>query len=253
MASDETMTAVPDFVNDDDDGFGDTRVHFMPDGDGNDDDSVYDHIVYRRMPRLSIETSDGDDADSELSGDEEEEERKKSMLASLVEEVNFGKDSASTAWTPHRRMPYRAAAKEYARETEVRGRRGSGGGGRERWLQRAWEMKKRAAATEGLDGSAGAGGVCRVLVRPRGGVGTMCMDMEEVKACRDLGLELPCDWTVEIPCGHFGSTVDTTSGGNSPVASWTISSAGNDPEDVKAMLKVWAQVVAFASASRLSG
>ncbi|EHA8586373.1 hypothetical protein COCNU_scaffold000258G000010 [Cocos nucifera] len=249
MACDETMTAVHDLVDDDDDGFVDTTIHFVPDGDGDDDD---DDIVHRRMSRLSIETSDGDDADSELSG-EEEEERKKSMLASLMEEVNFGKDSASTAWTPLRRIPYRAASKEHASETEVRGWGGSGGGGRERWLLRAWEMKKRAAVTEGLDG--GAGGVCRVLVRPRAGVGPMCMDMEEVKACRDLGLELPCDWTVEIPCGHSGSTVDTTSRGNSPVASWRISSAGkgDDPADVKAMLKVWAQVVAFQSASRLSG
>ncbi|XP_008789993.1 uncharacterized protein LOC103707332 isoform X2 [Phoenix dactylifera] len=237
MASDETMTAVHEFVDDDDD-------DFMPDGDGDDD--VDDDIVYRRMSRLSIEISDGDDADAELSS--EKEESRKSLLASLMEEDNFEKDSASTVWTPLRGQPCRAAAKEYASEVEARERRGRGDGGRERWLKRAWEMKKRAAAMEGLDGGAGGGGVCRVLVRPRGGVGAMCMDMEEVKACRDLGLELPCDWTVEISCGHSGSTVDTSSGDNSPVASWRISSAGDDPENVKARLKVWAQAVALASA-----
>lgn len=69
------------------------------------------------------------------------------------------------------------------------------------------------------------------------------------RACKDLGFDLPCDWTVEIPCGY----VDTaSSGANSPASgSWRISSPGDDPKDVKARLKVWAQAVALTSASRL--
>nr|XP_010909489.1 uncharacterized protein LOC105035584 isoform X2 [Elaeis guineensis] len=253
MASDVTMMAAPDFVKDDDDDYGGV-LRFMPDG-GDDDD-----IGYRRISRLSIESSDGNDADAEVSEDEKVVMRT-SMLASLMEEEgeDSDKDWASLPGTPRRGRPGRAE-KEYASETEARGRRGGCGGGgrrrrraRERWLDRSWEMKKRmagegaAAEAEGMEV-----GECRVWVRPRGGVGTLCMDMEEVKACRDLGLELPSDWTVEIPCALSGSALDTSSGGNSPIANWRISSPGDDPRDVKARLKVWAQAVALASASRLS-
>jgi hypothetical protein len=59
---------------------------------------------------------------------------------------------------------------------------------------------------------------------------------------------------VEIPC-HALSGVDTaSSGGNSPASgSWRISSPGDDPKDVKARLKVWAQAVALASAASRLG
>ncbi|XP_008800306.1 uncharacterized protein LOC103714714 isoform X2 [Phoenix dactylifera] len=261
MALDETMAAAHDFVKDDDDDDDDDyggAVRFMPDGGGGD-------IGYRRISRLSIESSDGNDADAEVS-EEEKVVVRKSILASLMEGEgeDSGNDWASTGTASLPGTPLRGtpgpAAKEYASETEARGLRVGGGGrrrrrARERWLERSWEKKKRmaeegpaAAATEGMVDV----GECRVLVRPRGGMGTLCMDMEEVKACRDLGLELPRDWTVEIPCALSGSTVDTSSGGNSPIANWRISSPGDDPKDVKARLKVWAQAVALASASRLS-
>ncbi|KAJ0978718.1 hypothetical protein J5N97_014260 [Dioscorea zingiberensis] len=76
------------------------------------------------------------------------------------------------------------------------------------------------------------------------------MDIDEVKACRELGIELqPCDWTV----GFSGSAVETSSGGNSPIANWRISSPGDDPKDVKARLKMWAHAVALASSTSFSG
>ncbi|KAF8661876.1 hypothetical protein HU200_056836 [Digitaria exilis] len=163
-----------------------------------------------------------------------------------------------------------SGGKEYASETEARWPPEGGRGGRRRshhhhhrrermmrevWLERAWRMRKQrrqmqeAAVPLVILGGGGGGGGSESPVGSRGGV---AMDMEEVRACRDLGLDLPCDWTVEIPC-HALSGVDTaSSGGNSPASgSWRISSPGDDPKDVKARLKVWAQAVALASASRL--
>ncbi|CAA6653830.1 unnamed protein product [Spirodela intermedia] len=138
--------------------------------------------------------------------------------------------------------------KEYASDPEIGSRDevsssssrrhhhdGSCGGTRERRLDRAWEMKR---CNDGHRGGGGGGSACVVIRQSGPGAGSIYMDMEEVKACRDLGLELPCDWTVEIPSGAF-----------SPVSPVSISSPSSDAEDVKASLRVWAQAVALASAS----
>ncbi|KAI4301610.1 hypothetical protein L6164_034871 [Bauhinia variegata] len=103
----------------------------------------------------------------------------------------------------------------------------------------------------GCGGGCGGSGVM-LLTRPKGGGRSLCMDLEEVKACRDLGFELEHERMLEMP-SHLSlsnSTLDTSSGGNSPIANWRISSPGDDPRDVKARLKVWAQAVALASASK---
>ncbi|XP_041022097.1 uncharacterized protein LOC121263330 [Juglans microcarpa x Juglans regia] len=104
----------------------------------------------------------------------------------------------------------------------------------------------------GGDGGSGIGTGLMVITRPKGGRRSLCMDLEEVKACRDLGFELEHERMLEMP-SHLsvsGSTLDTSSGGNSPIGNWRISSPGDDPRDVKARLKVWAQAVALASTSR---
>ncbi|MED6152196.1 hypothetical protein PIB30_089543 [Stylosanthes scabra] len=84
-----------------------------------------------------------------------------------------------------------------------------------------------------------------VMSRPKGGSRSLWMDMEEVKACRDLGFEF------EIPThvSAYNSTIDeTSSGGNSSISNWRISRPGDDPREVKARLKMWAHAVAaFAS------
>ncbi|KAK1271285.1 hypothetical protein QJS04_geneDACA022797 [Acorus gramineus] len=107
--------------------------------------------------------------------------------------------------------------------------------------RRAWE----AAESSSSD--------CRVVARPRlrkccgGGDegGRLCMNIEEVKACRDLGFEIPFDWTVEIAGSPVA--IETSSGGeSSPISNWRISSPGDYPREVKARLKVWAQAVALA-------
>ncbi|KAJ4825579.1 hypothetical protein Tsubulata_006516 [Turnera subulata] len=105
-----------------------------------------------------------------------------------------------------------------------------------------------------FSGESENGGVM-VITRPKGGRRSLCMDLDEVKACRDLGFELEHERMLEMPgrVSLSGSTLDTSSGGNSPIANWRISSPGDDPRDVKARLKVWAQAVAIASASRHGG
>jgi hypothetical protein len=76
-----------------------------------------------------------------------------------------------------------------------------------------------------------------VITRPKGGNRNLCMDMEEVKACRDLGFELEHHRMLQqqqemVPSrlSVSASTLDTnyttSSGGNSPIANWRISSPG---------------------------
>uniref|UniRef100_A0A2P2N5V2 Uncharacterized protein LOC105126193 n=1 Tax=Rhizophora mucronata TaxID=61149 RepID=A0A2P2N5V2_RHIMU len=93
-----------------------------------------------------------------------------------------------------------------------------------------------------------------VITRPKGGRRPLCMDLGEVKACKDLGFELEHELMLPAQLSLSGSTHDTTSsGGDSPIANWRISSPGDDPRDVKARLKLWAQAVALVSTSRHSG
>jgi hypothetical protein len=58
---------------------------------------------------------------------------------------------------------------------------------REVWLERAWRMRKQRRQMQGQAGDV------PVVVLGGGGV---AMGMEEVRACRDLGLDLPGDRTV---------------------------------------------------------
>uniref|UniRef100_A0A0D9UZT8 Uncharacterized protein n=1 Tax=Leersia perrieri TaxID=77586 RepID=A0A0D9UZT8_9ORYZ len=244
----------------------------------------------KRMSRLSVEGSDGGDADDEddgflrADGEEEEEEDGDEVRSDFNDDGEFaaGKgsqwhpSSASLPGTPDRGARPSTSpwlySKEYASETEAArgGVIGGGGGGgeknrrrmrhrrermmREVWLDRAWQMRKqRRQMLTAADAAAvtvvfGAGGESPA----RGG--GVAMDMEEMRACRDLGLDLPCDWTVEIPCYAISGVDTASSGGNSPASgSWRISSPGDDPKDVKARLKVWAQAVALASAASRLG
>ena len=145
---------------------------------------------------------------------------------------------------------------------------------REAWLDRAWEMKKSWHERNGGAPDADTP-VVVVVGKQAGGSSSPCasssphhhhssasvaMDMEEVRACRDLGLELPSDGTVEIQCyglsaGSSPTHSHASSGAESPSTAGSCSisspSAGENPVDVKARLKVWAQAVALASTTRL--
>ncbi|KAK3137545.1 hypothetical protein QOZ80_5BG0453750 [Eleusine coracana subsp. coracana] len=158
---------------------------------------------------------------------------------------------------------------------------------REAWLDRAWEMKRswhqRNGGAPDADtpvvvvvgggnhhhhhssnnkeqqpSSPTAAAAMAASEMMMGGGGGVAMDVEEVRACRDLGLELPSDCTVEIQCyGLSGDSSPTHtngsgSGADSPCAGGVSSPAGGaDPMDVKARLKAWAQAVALTSTTQL--
>ncbi|CAM8927449.1 unnamed protein product [Rhodiola kirilowii] len=104
----------------------------------------------------------------------------------------------------------------------------------------------------GLSGGESEGSGLMVITKPKGGTRSICMDIDEVKACRELGFELEHERMLEMPSriSVSVSNLDTTSGGNSPISSsWRISSPGDNPKEVKARLKVWAQAVAIVSST----
>ncbi|XP_031114965.1 uncharacterized protein LOC116019036 [Ipomoea triloba] len=92
-------------------------------------------------------------------------------------------------------------------------------------------------------------------------------DLEELKGCLDLGFgfnyeEIPelCNTLPALELCYSMSqkyllddqhktppdssvSADSPSSASSPIANWKISSPGDDPEDVKARLKYWAQAV----------
>ncbi|GMI98940.1 hypothetical protein like AT2G46940 [Hibiscus trionum] len=271
MASDESMTVVSSMQDDE---YDDLDVGFHPhnvsrlsmctssvytnDGDDLDDDHM-------GMSRLSIESFDADvDEEIEFSG--------KKFLELSSDSDQEPSCNSLPATPPRRRSRTRMlmAVKDYASENEAQ--KGSSGRGkgrssrsrssrkrrviRERWAAEVSGGKKKdREVSAGYSGESegGAGGGVMVITRPKGGNRSLCMDLGEVKACRDLGFELEHERMFEMPGRVLlsGSTLDnTSSGGNSPIANWRISSPGDDPRDVKARLKVWAQAVALASTSR---
>ncbi|KAF9621780.1 hypothetical protein IFM89_028218 [Coptis chinensis] len=205
------------------------------------------------MSGLSIESSYGEgEADEEFSDDHSKGENVSGASSDSDKDIG---SSLSLPGTPRTLQKHGDAHKEYyCSETEAGGkgfiknkakRNSRTRVAREKWLESEWEKKQHKAKS--MDGESEG----LVLTKPNGGRKSMCMDLGEVKACRDLGFELEHPRMLEIPTQHSFSTMDTaSSGGNSPISNWRISSPGDDPKDVKARLKVWAQVVA-ASASRL--
>lgn len=80
--------------------------------------------------------------------------------------------------------------------------------------------------SEGDGSRNGRGGELTVLTKVKGGKKSMKMGFEEVKACRDLGFDLEIPGRISVSAGSNRET-QTSSGGNSPIASWRISSPGN--------------------------
>ncbi|MQM01613.1 hypothetical protein Taro_034370 [Colocasia esculenta] len=244
-----------------------------------------DHMDIIQMSRLSLESTwegDGDgDADNNTHLSDHADD---DGGASGCDDEDDGGGGVTWASTNNRSLPgtptgcarrRAGSTKEYASESEAsrrrhgdRARRKSCGGARgrsssyssyhhrrtrrtrQRQLDLAWEMKRCHRGGDGggaPDTTSGSSSPC-VVVRTTGpGAGCMWMDMEEVKACRDLGLELPCNWTVEIPPSALTAVAatDAASGSDSPVGSWRVSSPGEDPGEMRARLRVWAQAVAL--------
>lgn len=286
MASDETMITIQDedFEEDDDDYINDGFDHHHNQNHHNlsrlsvctnsticDD---VDNLASMCMSNLSIESFEadgGDEADGEFSADGKDDQLLQPGLSSGSE--NESGSCYSLPVTPPRRrslVPVSVVGvKDYASENEARKetKESSLGGRRRRRRRRmrsvfergnSWEnlwdqKKKMVKEKEKLENGVNSGesdqstGVM-VITRPKGGNRSLCMDLEEVKACRDLGFELEHERISAVSFSN--STLDTSSGGNSPIANWRISGPGDDPRDVKARLKVWAQAVAIASATK---
>ncbi|AEE82059.1 hypothetical protein AT4G01670 [Arabidopsis thaliana] len=217
------------------------------------------------LSRLSVCSNyDGDEADGESSASDEKRVVHGGGEKSM-EELNFSdSDKESTGCqslpaTPPRRRRRRGGGgggylavsspvsgdKAYASENEVQ--KTNNNQRRRRRLKPEcppWvDSMRRSYVGDEQSSHGGYGGGVVVVTRPIGGGRPLCMDLEEVKACKDLGFELEPGRV-----SYSGSTVDTSSGGNSPISSnHRISSPGDDPKDVKARLKAWAQAVAFVS------
>ncbi|XP_054784233.1 uncharacterized protein LOC129291100 [Prosopis cineraria] len=182
-----------------------------------------DNALTMYLSNLSIESFEGEgDADEELA----DEGKELPTGLSSDSETELGGCYSLPATPPRRRK----ARKNCASDSERRKKSG--------------EKARRKKREEGNEEGRGL----MVITRPKGGRRSLCMDMGEVKACQELGFELEHERVLEVPSRLSLDTA--SSGGNSPISNWRISSPGDDPRDVKARLRVWAQAVAIASASK---
>ncbi|URE07054.1 hypothetical protein MUK42_08521 [Musa troglodytarum] len=89
---------------------------------------------------------------------------------------------------------------------------------------------------------------CRVLVRQPGGSRSISLNLDELRACHELRLELPFeDLAVGLPPGFSDMQVNTVAG-DSPLVDWKINSPEEDPVKMKERIKVWVQAVALSYA-----
>ncbi|KAJ6343852.1 hypothetical protein OIU76_005574 [Salix suchowensis] len=264
MASDESVAMLSSSVQEDDQYDHDTDDGYQPPSlhnlsrlsmctssmYTNEDDDYQDCDGMKMfLSRLSAENFD---ADEELSDDHREGKNKNTLDLSSDSDEDPG--CYSLPATPPRRRNRGGlinqvrliGAKDYASENEaqkgirrqkmrknLRKRRII----RERWMDNnSMSFKKKEEEMMGVSnygycnsfsGESEGGGLV-VITRPKGGRRSLCMDLDEVKACRDLGFELEHERMLEMPSrvSLSGSTLDTSSGGNSPIANWRISSPG---------------------------
>lgn len=192
--------------------------------DGDSEDGLY-RETEMCMSRLSMESFD---ADEELSDDQ------KTLLTSDSDGERGCYSLPATP--PRRRRGLGQVVKDYASENEARAK--SGPAKARKSVRRRTARESRAGSMNGrredsywngISGESESGCGLLVITRPKGGRRSLCMDLEEVKACRDLGFELEHERMLEVPSrlSLSASNLDTnSSGGNSPITNWRISSPG---------------------------
>lgn len=210
----------------------------------------FDDIDGVKLSRLSIESFDADgefsDGDYAAGGREEFENDKEPAAAGAAGACH------SLPVTPlQQRSLFENFIKQYASENDndQKARRIERRRRRKRRVllrRENWEARERIKDDDDDDdsvvrkmetnqfynssfsGESENGGGLRVITRPKGGKSPLCMDMEEVKACKELGFELEFDMaTLPSRLNLPASTLDTTSsGGSSPISNWRISSPG---------------------------
>ncbi|KAK8589584.1 hypothetical protein V6N12_023978 [Hibiscus sabdariffa] len=79
------------------------------------------------------------------------------------------------------------AAKDYASENEAQ---------KDSYTRSKGNMSNNSGSFSGDSDGNSAGQV--VITRPKGGQRTLCMDLEEVKVCKDLGIELEHEHMLEM-------------------------------------------------------
>lgn len=189
------------------------------------------------LSRLSVCSNyDGDEADDEPSDSDDKHLGSGGGGEKSMEELNFSdSDKGSTGCqslpaTPPRRIRRRGGGggylavgspvsgdKAYASENEVQ-KENKNQRRRRRRLRPEYppwvDSMRRSYGGDEQSGHGGYGGGVVVVTRPIGGGRPLCMDLGEVKACKDLGFELEPGRV-----SYSGSTMDTSSGGNSPISS----------------------------------
>ncbi|KAI3417870.1 ABC1 domain-containing protein [Psidium guajava] len=175
-------------------------------------------VVSSYLARLSVESFDGD-ADEELSDEKErlpgggaaqmtsdsgEEPEWYSLPATPPRPRNrVGCGGGPAKWSFGEGPKERASesegrecgrARKYARRRIIRERLVSSSGGESDKLKR-----DEHDCCNSFSGESEGGGGLMVITRPKGGRRSLCMDLEEVKACRDLGFELEHERMVEMP------------------------------------------------------
>lgn len=236
-------------------------------GDDSDDDGSEAGEVRKRVSRLAVEG--GDAGVNKARGREQGAYKMCGGGGSMRQDEDAGvrgrrlpgSAGGQTLPPPHAWLAVEDTKKSYDSDPEEQWMRVLGGGApqrpqrrssfsvvrreraaREAWLDRAWEMKKNWHERNGGAPDADTPVVVVVGKGPSSsspssqaagsvGGGGVAMDMEEVRACRDLGLELPSDCTVEIQCYGLSAgsspTHTASSGGDSPSAgACSISSPG---------------------------
>ncbi|KAF3499575.1 hypothetical protein F2Q69_00039448 [Brassica cretica] len=182
---------------------------------------------HHSLSRLSVcYNHDGDEADVEPSDSDEKlvggGEKAMEQQLEFSDSDKGSKGCQSLPATPPRRRRRRVSTlsspvsgdKAYASENEARKKKQeSNNNPRRRKLRPEYppwvDSMRRSYAEE----QSGYGGGVVVVTKPKGGGRPLCMDLGEVKACKDLGFELEPGRV-----SYSGSTMGTSSGGNSPVS-----------------------------------
>ncbi|XP_064963273.1 uncharacterized protein LOC135611566 [Musa acuminata AAA Group] len=107
---------------------------------------------------------------------------------------------------------------------------------------------KRDVAKQEKNAKSSQAAECRVLVLQPGRSRPISLNLDELRACHELMLELPFeDLTVALPPGFSDMQVNTVAG-DSPLVDWKINHPEEDPEKMKERIKVWVQAVALSYA-----
>lgn len=151
------------------------------------------------MSQMSIESFEGDADDEELSN----------------EEKNYSESGFYSLPATPPRIQRKSGNKDCMSENEAKKCTRDVRKRRRRRMEGAENCKSGGMGIKMGYSERQSGGVM-LIARPKGGRRSMCMHLEEVKACRDLGFELEMPSRISI---SPASALDINNGGNSHISS----------------------------------